>query len=52
MFLLNGEIVTEIEALQLLTGVQVFQAAAGGVGGAEGGARLICAAPATKSSRP
>ena len=34
MFVLNGTIVTEIEALQLLAGVSVFQAAAGGVGGA------------------
>ena len=42
MFVLNGHIVTEIEALELLTGVSVFQAAAGGVGGAEGAARLIC----------
>jgi hypothetical protein len=42
MFLLNGHIVTEIEALELLAGVSVFQAAAGGIGGAEGGARLIC----------
>ena len=42
MFVLNGQIVTEIEALELLTGVSVFQAAAGGVGGAEGAARLIC----------
>ena len=42
MFLLNGEIVTEIEALELLTGVSAFQAAGGGVGGAEGAARLIC----------
>lgn len=42
MFLLNGHIVTEIEALELLAGVSVFQAASGGVGGAEGAARLIC----------
>ena len=42
MFVLNGHIVTEVEALELLTGVSVFQAAAGGVGGAEGAARLIC----------
>ena len=42
MFVLNGHIVTEIEALELLTGVSVLQAAAGGVGGAEGAARLIC----------
>ena len=33
---------TEIEALELLAGVQVFQAAAGGIGGAEGASRLIC----------
>jgi len=45
MFLVNGEIITEIEALELLTGVQVFQAAAGGVGGAEGGSRLILRGP-------
>ena len=45
MFLVNGEIVTEIEALQLLTTVHVFQAAAGGVGGAEGGSRLILRGP-------
>jgi hypothetical protein len=45
MFLVNGEIVTEIEAIELLTGVQVFQAAAGGVAGAEGGSRLILRGP-------
>jgi len=45
MFLLNGQIITEIEALELLTGVTVFQAASGGVGGAEGSARLICRGP-------
>lgn len=42
MFLVNGEIMTEIEALELLAGVKVFQAAAGGIGGAEGASRLIC----------
>ena len=42
MYLLNGHIVTEIEALELLTGVSVFQAAAGGIAGAEGAIRLIC----------
>lgn len=42
MFLLTGHIMTEIEALELLTGCTVFQAAAGGIAGAEGGARLIC----------
>ena len=41
MFLLTGEIVTEIEAIQILTGVTAFQAGAGGIGGAEGGVRLV-----------
>jgi len=41
MFLLTGEIVTEIEALKILTGVSAFQAGAGGIGGAEGGVRLV-----------
>ncbi|MHC4618733.1 MAG: hypothetical protein ACYTEQ_13390 [Planctomycetota bacterium] len=42
MFLLPGEIVTELEALKLLADVSVFQAAAGGIGGAEGSVRLVC----------
>jgi hypothetical protein len=42
MFLLPGQIVTELEALDLLAGVSVFQAAAGGIGGAEGAVRLVC----------
>jgi len=42
MFLLTGHIVTEIEALATLTGVTAFQAAGGGIGGAEGAVRLIC----------
>ncbi|MGI6460212.1 MAG: hypothetical protein ACOX5J_08975 [Candidatus Hydrogenedentales bacterium] len=42
MFLVSGHILTEIEALELLTGASVFQAAAGGIGGAEGASRLIC----------
>lgn len=42
MFVLNGHIVTEVEALEILAGVSVFQAAAGGIGGAEGAARLVC----------
>ncbi len=42
MFLVTGDILTEIEALELLTGASVFQAAAGGIGGAEGSSRLIC----------
>ena len=41
MFLMTGHIVTELEALKLLADVEVFQAAAGGVGGAEGGVWLI-----------
>jgi len=41
MFLLTGHIVTEIEALQVLSGASAFQAACGGIGGAEGAVRLI-----------
>ena len=41
MFLLSGEIVTEIEALGILGDVEVFQAGAGGIGGAEGAVRLV-----------
>jgi len=37
----TGVIVTEIEALNLLTGVQAIQIGAGGVGGAEGSIRLL-----------
>jgi len=42
MFFLTGHIITEIEALQAFADVTVFQAAAGGIGGAEGAVRLIC----------
>jgi hypothetical protein len=42
MFLYTGHIVTELEALNLLADVSVFQAAAGGIGGAEGSVRLVC----------
>jgi len=42
MFLLTGHVVTEIEALETLASVAVFQAASGGIGGAEGAVRLIC----------
>jgi len=42
MFLLTGHIVTELEALKLLADVSPFQAAAGGIGGAEGSVRLVC----------
>ena len=41
MFEITGEIVTELEALKLLAGVDAFQAAAGGIGGAEGGRWLV-----------
>ncbi len=41
MFLLTGEIVTEIEALKILADVDAFQAGAGGIGGAEGAVRLV-----------
>jgi hypothetical protein len=37
----RGNIVTEIEALTILTGVKAMQMASGGVGGAEGGVRLL-----------
>ena len=42
MFLMTGRILTEIEAMKILTGVSAFQAGAGGIGGAEGSVRLIC----------
>jgi hypothetical protein len=41
MFEITGEIVTELEALKLLANVDAFQAAAGGIGGAEGGRWLV-----------
>jgi len=41
MFLLNGIIVTEIEALKTFADVEVFDGASGGIGGAEGAAWLI-----------
>ena len=37
MWLLTGEIVTELEAIKILTGATAFQSSAGGVSGAEGG---------------
>ena len=37
MWLLTGEIVTELEAIKMLTGATAFEANAGGVAGAEGG---------------
>jgi hypothetical protein len=41
MFPMTGHIVTEIEALRLLTGVEAFQAASGGIGGAEGSRWIV-----------
>lgn len=41
MWLLRGHIVTELEALGILAGVEAFQAAAGGIGGAEGASWLV-----------
>ncbi len=41
MWLLTGEIVTELEAIKMLTGATAFQANAGGVNGAEGGSWLV-----------
>jgi len=41
LWTMTGEIVTEIEALQALSGAQVMQIAAGGIGGAEGAVWLM-----------
>jgi len=41
MRMLPGQIVTELEALKILAGVEAFQASAGGVGGAEGAAWIV-----------
>jgi hypothetical protein len=41
MWLVTGEIVTELEAIKMLTGADVFQSSAGGVSGAEGGVWLV-----------
>lgn len=41
MWLLTGEIVTEIEAINILTGATAFQCNAGGIAGAEGGVWLV-----------
>lgn len=40
LFPITGDIVTEIEAFKILTGVEAFPIAAGGIGGAEGSVRL------------
>jgi len=41
MFLITGEIVTELEAIKVLTGATAFQASAGGIAGAEGAAWVV-----------
>ena len=41
MRFLPGTIITELEALQILAGVDAYQASSGGVGGAEGAAWLV-----------
>jgi hypothetical protein len=41
MWLLTGEIVTELEAIKILTGATAFQSSAGGVSGAEGAVWIV-----------
>jgi len=41
MFLVTGEIVTELEAIEILTGAKAFQCSAGGIGGAEGASWIV-----------
>ena len=41
MWLLTGEIVTELEAIKILTGATAFQSAGGGISGAEGGTWIV-----------
>jgi hypothetical protein len=41
LWVMHGQIVTEIEALAMLTGAQAMQVAAGGIGGAEGAVWLM-----------
>ena len=52
MWLLTGEIVTELEAIKILTGATAFQSSAGGVSGAEGGYGLFSGEPRIRSRRP
>ena len=49
MFPVTGQIITEIEALDILGGVTAFQAAAGGIGGAEGAAWIVFRGPKSKA---
>jgi hypothetical protein len=41
MWLVTGEIVTELEAIKILTGATAFQSSAGAVSGAEGGVWIV-----------
>jgi len=41
MFLVAGNIVTELEAIEILTGAKAFQSSAGGISGAEGGSWIV-----------
>lgn len=41
MWLVTGEIVTELEAIKILTGATAFQSSAGGISGAEGGVWIV-----------
>lgn len=41
MWLLTGEIVTELEAIEILTGAKAFQSSGGGISGAEGAVWLV-----------
>ena len=41
MWILTGEIVTELEAIKILTGADAFQCSAGGISGAEGGVWIV-----------
>ncbi len=41
MWLLTGEIVTELEAIKILTGATAFQSSAGGISGAEGASWIV-----------
>ena len=45
MFLLNGDIVTEIEAVKILADVTAIHCGGGGIGGAEGSTHLLVKGP-------
>ena len=41
MWILTGDIITELEAIKILTGATAFQASAGGISGAEGSSWIV-----------